>query len=1412
MVSSSLIAPVHPTERLVGQAPAIVALRAQIRHLVTFDTPGNPFVPTLLLQGETGTGKGLVARVIHASGPRAQGPFLEVNCAAIPETLLEAELFGFEAGAFTDAKRAKPGLWEAASGGMLFLDEIEALPLTLQSKVLTVIEAKRVRRLGAVVERPVDVKLIVATQTDLPTRAAEGQFRTDLYHRLAVILLAVPPLRARGDDAVLLAQHFLQQYASAHRLTHKQLGQEAEVWLRNYAWPGNVRELSHLMERVMLLRPETVVVPEMLAQLCLSPVPPSAATEAAEGGDEAVQIRQALLQTAGNVARAARLLQMSRGALRHRMARYGITPSRQESPRVVPAPGQRVHQGEGLEAPHNESHTVQIHRPSPERTADWEQKPVAVLAIEVTWATTGERDTLRYEPWTVRARWEQDLVQKVQGFGGVVVQRGPSLLLVVFGLPHTLEQLPHRAVQTACVIRQMTCEEQDAWEGAPWPMVRQAVHWGQVLVAAGAQDPAAQVLPLEETLAWPVRLLGHAAPGEILISAPAGRLIAGWFELQACEQFLPAYSVVGFRSQRSPLALHGQRPLSQFVGRARELALLAELLEQAVAGRGQVVGLVGDPGMGKSRLLYEFHCQFGIGAPPTPAAPPVLYLEGHCMAYGSAIPYLPVLDLLQSRCGIVPNDRPAVLAEKVHLAMQTAGMDPDAEGPYLFPLLGIQTDTDQLAGLSPEVLRARTFATLRRLLLPGNPRHPVVLAVENLHWIDQTSEAFIASLVEGIAGAPLLVLTTYRPGYRPPWMEKSYVTQLVLHPLLSQESRGMLQALLQPVTLPAPLVQTILTRAQGNPFFLEEIVQALVEQGVLGQGEAGGAAAGAPFLPEMQLPPTVQGVLTARLDRLPPAEKALLQTLAVIGTVCPWRLLTRVVGQPEEALHQPLGALQAAEFLYEQPARPELTYQFKHVLTQEAAYTSLTAERRRMLHERTAQALEALYTDRLEEHYGALAYHYRASGNTAKAVTYLQQAGQQALQRAAYVEAIAYLGEGLEMLATLPETSARLQDELTLRLALGTALIATKGWAAPEVVAAYTRARELCQQLGETPQLLPVLWGLATFYFVRAEHQTVQELGAHLLRLTQHRRDPALRIAAHFVQSNPLFFLGEFLLAREHLEQGIRCYAPSQHRDHTRLFSVDLGVFCLSWGPLALWQLGAPDQALRRSHAALELAQELAHPFSLAVALAYAAMFHQFRREAQATRERAEAAIALCRTHGFTYYLAWATILRGWAVAAQGQPEVGLAQMVQGLDALRATGGEVRLPYYLALLAEVSGHAGQIEAGRRLLAEALAHVHTKAEHWWEAELYRLQGELRLARAGDQSTDAEACVQQALALARRQHAQVLELRAAMSLSRLWQRQSKRSEAGALLAPIYGRFTEGFETADLQEARTLLDALT
>jgi hypothetical protein len=522
--------------------------------LAAFDTVGSAVAPTVLLQGETGTGKGLVARVIHDSGPRAQGSFLAVNCAAIPETLLEAELFGFDAGAFTDARRPKAGLFQAAAGGTLFLDEIDALPLALQPKLLTAIEDKRIRRLGAVRDHLVDVKLVAATQVDLPTRVHAGHFRADLYHRLAVILLPLPPLRERGEDILILAQAFLRHYAEAHRLCPKQLSPEAAAWLERCAWPGNVRELSHLMERVTLLEPEGVLAASSLERLCLGP-PPLAAPlgQAATQGDSAppdepMRIRQALIQSGGNVVRAARLLGLSRDAVRYRMRQYGIqrpfaklsSPSVGEMPRrgarsrqaITPHPAragvQGTGPGAGMSPPLVTDQGLPSHAAAAALAPAWEQKPVEVLAIELTWPAAVEVEAPRYEPWIVVTRWKQSIAEKMKGLGGVFLQHAPSLLLIGFGLPHTLEQLPQRAVQAALVLLQLIAGPEGAVIGEPHPAMRQAVHWGQVLVESRAKDPTAQLLPVGETLALPVRLLGHAAVGDILVSSEVGRLVEAW--------------------------------------------------------------------------------------------------------------------------------------------------------------------------------------------------------------------------------------------------------------------------------------------------------------------------------------------------------------------------------------------------------------------------------------------------------------------------------------------------------------------------------------------------------------------------------------------------------------------------------------------------------------------------------------------------------------------------------------------------------------------------------------------------------------------------------------------------------------------------------------------------------------------
>ena len=503
-----------------------------------------------------------------------------------------------------------------------------------------------------------------------------------------------------------------------------------------------------------------------------------------------------------------------------------------------------------------------------------------------------------------------------------------------------------------------------------------------------------------------------------------------------------------------------------------------------------------------------------------------------------------------------------------------------------------------------------------------------------------------------------------------------------------------------------------------------------------------------------------------------------------------------------------LQQLVEAEFLYQQGLPPQATYLFKHALIQDAAYQSLLRSTRQQHHQHIAQVVEGRFPEVCETQPELLAHHYTEAGLLAQAVDYWQRAGEKAIQSSAYVEATAHFTKGLEALKALPDTPKRTQRELNVQIAFGQALAATKGQAAPEVECAYTRARELCQQMGETQKLFPVLWGLFRFYNTRAEFQAARELGEHLLTLAQRIQDPLLLAAAYRAMGTTLFELGELASARAHLEQGIALYDPQQHRP---VGMQDPGVSCRYWVARALWELGYPDQALQRGYEALTLARELSHPYSLAAALGYTAMLHQHRREVQAAQEQAEAVIALSTEQGFALYLPLGTILRGWALAAYGQAAEGIAHMHQGLAAWRATSAARSGPHFLALLAEAYGKIGQTEEGLRLLVEALAMVDNGGERYYEAELHRLKGELLLALSAENRTAAAACFHQALDIARRQQAKSLELRAAVSLGQLWQRQGKRTEAHALLAPIYGWFTEGFDTADLQEAWALLEAL-
>jgi predicted ATPase len=606
-------------------------------------------------------------------------------------------------------------------------------------------------------------------------------------------------------------------------------------------------------------------------------------------------------------------------------------------------------------------------------------------------------------------------------------------------------------------------------------------------------------------------------------------------------------------------------------------------------------------------------------------------------------------------------------------------------------------------------------------------------------------------------------------------------------------------------------IATVIERTGGVPLYVEELTRAVLENG--GAGLTG-----------RKIPVTLHDSLMARLDRLGPA-KEIIQIGAVIGSEFSYELLHAVHPIPDEDLQDAILSATDAELVYVRGIPPDAAYQFKHVLIRDAAYEALLRSRRKELHSRIAEVLVQQFPDRMTSAPELLAHHYSEAGLIEQAIPYWQRAGQRAIERSANREAISHFTKGLELLKSASDSPERAQQELMLQLALGTPLMVVRGYAAPEVERVYARARELCQQVSETPQLFPVLFGLWQFYLVRAELQTAHELGEQLLSLARTAQDPALLLEVHRALGQSLFHLGEAGGARAHFDQAMALYDPHQHRSHAFLYGSDPGVTCLSYAPMALWLLGYPEQALERSHAALTLAHKLAHPYSLAFALGLAAVLHHLRREGPAAQEQAEAAMTLAAEHGFVQWLAHGTILKGWALAEQGQGEGELAHLQRSLVAWRATGAEVVVPYFLVLLAEAYGTLGHAEEGMTALSEGLAVMDRTGERWHEAELYRLKGDLTLqlggnsghcnpqhgALASQSETEAEACFRRAIEIARQQGAKSWELHATTSLARLLTQQGRRDESRSMLAEIYGWFTEGFDTADLKDAKALLEEL-
>jgi predicted ATPase len=619
----------------------------------------------------------------------------------------------------------------------------------------------------------------------------------------------------------------------------------------------------------------------------------------------------------------------------------------------------------------------------------------------------------------------------------------------------------------------------------------------------------------------------------------------------------------------------------------------------------------------------------------------------------------------------------------------------------------------------------------------------------------------------------------------------------------------MISHLLGTEEIDSPLEELILEKTEGVPFFIEEFIRSLKDLKIIER--KGNKYYLAKDTQDVTIPSTIHDVIMARVDTLPEAAKGVLQTGSVVGREFSHDLIRRVTNIQERELLSHLSVLKDSELLYERGIYPQSTYIFKHALTQDTTYQSLLKSTRQKYHRKIAEVLEKDFPEMVETQPELLAHHYTEAGVNEQAVGYWHQAGKRATQRYANVEAINHLTKGLSLIESMPESPERNQQELKLQLTLGIPLGATRGVGAPQVGRVYARARELCQKLVESPQLFPSLFGMWLYYSF-TKSQTAQKIGEQLHTIARRAQDPELNLQAHHALWTTSFVLGNFVKAREHAEQGMIIYDPQQHRSHAFIYGGhDPGVCCRFFGALAMWFLGYPDQALDRVNEAVSLAQDLSHPFSLAIALFFAARLHLYRQEPQASQERAEAAIALCSEHGFALSLSEATMVLGWALTAQGKGAEGIAQVRQGLAAYRATGAERERPYYLSLLAEAYGEAGQPEEGLKVLVEALALVDKTGERNWEAEVHRRKGELLLMQQGQKVVKAEECFRQALDTARRQQAKSLQLRAAMSLSRLWQHQGKQEEARQLLAEIYDWFTEGFDTADLKEAKSLLEQL-
>jgi class 3 adenylate cyclase/tetratricopeptide (TPR) repeat protein len=1041
--------------------------------------------------------------------------------------------------------------------------------------------------------------------------------------------------------------------------------------------------------------------------------------------------------------------------------------------------------------------------PEEKRRHDAERRQLTVMFCDLVGSTAL---STKLDPEDLRgiiAAYHRCCTELIERNGGFVARYIGDGALAYFGYPQAHEHDAERAVRAGLAV--VEAVPKLATHARSPLQVRVGIATGLVvvgdLIGAGVAQEHAVV---GETPNLAARLQALAEPGAVVIASSTRQLIGGLFEyrdlgavvLKGFAEDVPAWQVLGAGTVES--RFEALRAITTpLIGRDEEIDLLMRRWEQAKRGEGCVVLISGEPGIGKSRIAETVVWRI--------SAEPHTRLRYFCSPHHQDSALYPSIAQLERAAGFRRDDTDQQRLDKLEAVLVQRTNGPSEVAPLLAELLSIPTgDRYPLLNLTPQKHKEKTLHAQLAQVEGLASRQPVLMVYEDVHWSDPTTRESLDLLIDRVPTLRVLVVITFRPEFTAPWVGRPQVTLLSLNRLPPRRRTEMITQVTGGKALPKEIADRIVDRTDGVPLFIEELTKAVVESGILTETSDRYAVTG-PVAP-LSIPTTLHASLLARLDRLAPAREVA-QMAAAIGRQFSHELISAVATMPKQQLDDALAQLVRAELLFRRGTPPNAEYTFKHALVQDAAYSTLLRIQRQQLHARIAATVEDQFPEIVMAQPELLARHcVEAGGLAEKAVGYWLKAGQQAIARSAMTEAVAQLRKGLDVLASLPDSPWRHQQELDLQIALRPALASTKGFSARDVGDTITRARALAEQIERPEYLVPLLYGQWAYHQTRAEYKLALSHAEQLEKIGEGRNDVRAQLWGRLASGMVRFALGEFVAARELLEQCHRLGDPA----HRGAEGGRVAPYAVMLGQLAvtLAFLGYVDQARSRLNEALSEARQVRHAQTLAVVLVNASMVEAITRSPEMQR-RAEELLALTAEHGFPLYLGHATVFRGALLTARGRAQEGLTLLTQGLAAIRDTGTVAGTPRVLMRLAAAYTRLGRPAEGLNCLAEAAQIIETTDERVGEPTLHRLRGDL-LNAIGDQVA-AEQGYHQALAVARRQSAKLFELRAAISLARLWRDQGKRQKAHDLLAPIYGWFTEGFDTPVLKEAKALLETL-